>query len=92
MKHLLIASAMMLMLAPAYAQQQPTTKPTTAATQPMAQRPPASLNCGSDPIVWVNTSTKVYHVEGDRYYGATKQGKFVCEKSATAEGDHRAKR
>jgi hypothetical protein len=36
-------------------------------------------------LVWVNTSTKVYHKDG-RYYGATKQGKFMTEADAQKAG------
>jgi hypothetical protein len=41
--------------------------------------------------VWVNTSTKVYHDSGSQFYGATKSGKFMAEKDATAAGYHKAK-
>jgi hypothetical protein len=37
-------------------------------------------------MVWVNTDTKVYHVEGDRWYGATKHGKWMWEDQAVREG------
>ena len=35
--------------------------------------------------VWVNTETGVYH-KGGRWYGATKQGKFMTEEDALRAG------
>jgi DNA uptake protein ComE-like DNA-binding protein len=37
-------------------------------------------------MVWVNTSSKVYHYEGDRWYGKTKEGKFMTESDAIKAG------
>ena len=40
--------------------------------------------------VWVNTDTGVYH-KGGRWYGKTKQGKFMSEDEAKKAGFHAAK-
>lgn len=48
---------------------------------------PPSLSCPGDKIVWVNTRSGIYHFQGERYFGSTKQGKFICERDADREGD-----
>ncbi len=41
-------------------------------------------------MVWVNTDSHVFHREGSRYYGKTKQGKYLSEEEAVKEGDRAA--
>ena len=49
--------------------------------------PSSHLSCPSDRVVWVNTRSGVYHYQGERYFGSTQEGKFICEKDALREGD-----
>jgi hypothetical protein len=64
--------------------------PAPAANQPKA---PAASNPGTpgNGQVWVNTESHVYHKAGSRFYGKTKQGKYMSEADAIKEGDHAAK-
>ena len=54
-----------------------------ASTANMAQAPG-----GGAGMVWLNTPTNVYHCPGSRYYGKTKEGKYMTEAQAKAAGAH----
>lgn len=45
------------------------------------------ISCPHDRVVWVNTNSRIYHYEGERWFGRTEYGQFECEKAARAEGD-----
>jgi hypothetical protein len=71
----------------------PASSSPTPAPAPAPKPAPAASSGGAPAagggpgMVWVNSSTKVYHCPTDRYYGKTKNGKYVTESAAQAEGD-----
>jgi hypothetical protein len=66
--------------------------PATAAVElgqgQYASEGEARAACASDPIVWVNLRSKVYHESGSRNYGTTKAGAYMCRKDTVAAGFH----
>ena len=68
-------------------------KSTKAASKTTATAAPTAAEIAdakAKGLVWVNTSTKVYHKDGT-YYGNTKQGKFMTEADAEKAGFRAAK-
>jgi hypothetical protein len=51
----------------------------------------AKSACGSQRVVWANTSSHVLHAAGSKYYGKTTHGAYMCENTATQSGYHMAK-
>ena len=68
--------------APAAAPAATTAKMTAAAP---AAAPAAGGGAGK---VWLNTKSNVYHCEGSKHYGKTKEGTYLTEAEAKAKGAH----
>jgi hypothetical protein len=48
--------------------------------------PAAPAGGGGNGKVWVNTKSGVYHRQGDKWYGKTKEGKYMTEDEAIKAG------
>jgi len=66
---------------------------TTAATGAgeFSTEAQAKASCPGDLVVWANLDSKIYHFAGNKNYGATKDGSYMCEKTALAQGVRAAK-
>jgi hypothetical protein len=68
-------------------------QPTTIATGAgeFATEMEAKAHCPGEPVVWVNTHSKIYHFANSRSYGHTKAGAFMCERDTASAGFRVAK-
>jgi hypothetical protein len=90
------------MPAPATAAGAPTAAPPKITPQPLKASAPkptnqfatevlAKAHCPSATVVWVNFKSQIFHFSGNKDYGTTKDGAFMCETDASAEGARAAK-
>jgi len=75
---------------PAGTAARPATTAPTGANQ-YATEVQAKMRCGSGTIVWANLDSKIYHFTGNKDYGNTKSGAYMCERDATSQGMRAAK-
>lgn len=47
----------------------------------------AQKHCPQDTVVWLNLPSGIYHFKGQRWYGITNNGAYVCEQEADHAGD-----
>ncbi len=95
MKRLVLVLTLLIAAGVAAAQQNPPTGQPSSAAQ---TAPSKSANSAADIAaakashkVWVNLDTGVYH-KGGRWYGKTKNGKFMTEDDAKKSNYKAAKR
>ena len=91
-------------LAQAAATKPPTPAPSTSAPSPSTSAPSpstsapsnrfsteaaAKAHCPGDTVVWATlTRSRAFHLSGDRYYGKTRHGAYMCRKDAENAGMH----
>jgi DNA uptake protein ComE-like DNA-binding protein len=75
-----------------------TPRSTPASTSVPRSTPAANTTASNQSVgtpgpgqVWVNTETKVFHRQGDRWYGKTKAGKYMSEADARNAGYRESK-
>jgi len=74
----------------------PSAAPPATKAAPLPKKEPAPAVTTTPPpagkgMVWVNTETKVFHREGDYWYGKTKKGEYMTEADAVKAGYREAK-
>jgi len=69
----------------------PTASPAATTTTGSVEANATPAPGGGHGLVWVNSDSHFYHKEGSRFYGKTKQGKYMTEADAIKEGDRASK-
>ena len=54
---------------------------------PFTTEQQAQQHCPNDIVVWLNLPSGIYHFKGERWYGRTKNGAYICKQEADKVGD-----
>jgi hypothetical protein len=74
--------SVLLLISPPISASTPSAAPNLFTTEQSAQQ-----HCPADTVVWLNLPTGIYQFKGQRWYGNTKNGSYVCEQEADQAGD-----
>jgi hypothetical protein len=48
----------------------------------------AQQHCPGDNVVWIDPARHFYNIKGERWYGATKSGAYLCLRDGEKAGYH----
>lgn len=77
--------------APVPARPSPTVGTAPSGANQFANETLARVHCPRDLVVWANLNSRIYHFSGNKDYGNTKEGAYMCEKDALGQGIRAAK-
>jgi hypothetical protein len=63
----------------------------SAGANQYATEAQAKFRCVGGTVVWANLDSKIYHFSGNKSYGQTKAGAYMCERDAQSQGMRAAK-
>jgi|GEM_PF-1816021 len=86
-----LLAATVLCITTATLAQTPATAPAAKPVAPTANTAKAGNSSSHAGKVWGNPDSKIYHCEGDRYWGTTKNGDYMTLAEAKAKGMTAAK-
>jgi hypothetical protein len=77
--------------APVPARPSPTVGSAPSGANQFGNEALARAHCPRDLVVWANLNSRIYHFGGNKDYGNTKEGAYMCEKDALGQGIRSAK-